>query len=278
MTFTTPKAIRNQTIAVIGCGQIGGSILKRLAALRPKVSLLAHDRDRRLSARVARYAEWVTDFDSMIERAEIAIIATPVPTVITLLRHIGQATKSRSTKLLIFDTGTVRQAIHAEAAKRKSRFDHVGLHPLAGVEGEGWETSRDDLFDGKRIVVTPARKSRLPIVRDLIKSLGGMVLPMGERAHDRLVAESIGLPHLLAFAAQGMASENPLRAGSWASLTRVAASNPEMVAGFLNANAKEQRKAIARFERELTKLEKALSDRSGKSLMRILSENQRPGN
>lgn len=274
----TPPTLRHKTIAVIGCGQIGGSIIKRLSRLKTKIALLAHDRDRRLSANVAHHAEWVTDFDSVIRRADIVVLSTPVPAIIALLGHIAQTRKSRSSKLLVFDTGTVRQAIHAEAAKHKSRFDHVGLHPLAGAEGEGWESSRADLFDGRRIAITPAIKSRLTVVRELIRTLGATALPMDAKTHDRLVAESIGLPHLLAFAAQAMASESPLRAGSWASLTRVAASNPDMVSGFLSANAKEQKKAIARFERELSKLKKSLNDRSGKLLMKMLTENQRPEN
>lgn len=278
MTTATPTAIRNKTVAVIGCGQIGGSILKRLASLRPKVPLLAHDRDRRLSTKVARHAKWVTDFDSVITQADIVIISTPVPAIITLLGRIARTSQSRSSQLLVLDTGTVRQAIHQEAAKYKSRFDHIGLHPLAGAEGDGWETSREDLFDGRRIVVTPARKSRSPIARALSKALGATILPMDARPHDRHVAESIGLPHLLAFAAQALASDNPLRAGSWASLTRVAASNPEMVAGFLSMNASEQKKTIARFERQLTKLKKSLGDRSGTVLMRMLTEHQRPEN
>lgn len=271
----TPPTLRNKTIAIIGCGQIGGSIIKCLSPLKPKITLLAHDLDRRISAKVARHAEWVTEFASVIDRADVVIIATPVPAIVTHLRQIAKAAQSRISKLLVLDTGTVRQAIHAEAAKHKSRFDHVGLHPLAGAEGEGWESSRADLFEGKRFAVTPAIKSRSPIVHDLVKALGALPLPMDPRTHDRFVAEAIGLPHLLAFAANGMSVENPLRAGSWASLTRVAASNPEMVAGFLSATTSEQKRVIARFERELARFKKSLNDRSGKALLKLLTERQR---
>jgi prephenate dehydrogenase len=270
-----PQALSKKTIAVIGCGQIGGSILKRLSQLKPRITLLAHDRDRRLSTKVARHAEWVTEFASVIDRADIVIIATPVPAIVETLGRIAKAIKPRKTKLLVLDTGTVRQAVHAEAAKHKSRFDHAGLHPLAGAEGEGWESSRADLFVGKRIAITPALKSRLPIVRDLVKVLGAVPVSMNPKTHDRFVAEAIGLPHLLAFAAQGMSSGNPLRAGSWASLTRVAASNPAMVAGFLSANAREQKKVIAQFERELSRLKKSLNDRSGRALLKLLTDYQR---
>lgn len=271
----TPPTLSKKTIAVIGCGQIGGSIIKRLSQLKPKITLLAHDRDRRLSARVARHAEWVTDFNCVIDRADVVIVATPVPAIVSILGRIATAAQARKPKLLVLDTGTVRQAIHAEAAEHKSRFDHIGLHPLAGADGEGWDSSRAELFAGKRIAVTPGIKSRLPIVCDLLKALGAIPLPMDPKTHDCFVAEAIGLPHLLAFAANGMSVENPLRAGSWESLTRVAASNPEMVAGFLSANASEQKRAIVRFERELARLKKSLSDRSRKAILKLLTERQR---
>lgn len=265
-------------MAVIGCGQIGGSILKRLASLRPKIDLIAHDRDRRLSIKVARHADWVTRLEDAAKRADILIIATPVHAIVSLLDRIAEVELTRSEKPLVIDTGSTRVPIHARAARHKSRFDHLGLHPLAGAEKEGWDSSRGDLFEGTRIVVTPAARSRRPIVRDLINVLGATAMPMEAKDHDRLAAEAIGLPHVLAFAAQGLSPVNPLRAGSWASLTRVAASNREMVADFIGANAREQRRAISRFERELERFRRALDDRAGTALLKLLNERHRTEN
>lgn len=275
MKTKSSSQLRNKTIAVIGLGQIGGSILKRLARHRPKLYLLAHDRDRRLASRAAPYGEWITGLDTVVERSDIIIIATPVPSIISLLRDIAGHVSSRKKKLLVLNTGTVQQAVAAEAAKHKHKINHAGFHPLAGAEGRGWNSSRADLLASRRIVITPQAMARLPVVRALANALDAQALPMDAKSHDRYVAEAIGLPHLLAFAAQGMSAQNPLRAGSWASLTRVAAANPEMVAGFLNANAAEQRKALARFEKELALLKGSLSDRSGKTLIRRLVQRQR---
>ena len=275
MPTITPAILRKQTIAVIGLGQIGGSLLKRLSEARPRLSLLAHDRDRRLATKVGRYAEWVTDLTSVVQRSDVIILATPVPTAVALIGKIAKTSRQAGKKPLLLDTGTVTRVIHAEAAKHKALVSHAGFHPLAGAEGEGWASARSDLFVGKCIVVTPSSKSPSPLIYGIVKVLGATAINMDPRKHDSLVAEAIGLPHILAYAAQGLSRTNPLRARSWASLTRVAASNPEMVAGFLSTNAAEQKRAILRFENELKRLTKALDDKSGRTLLRLLADRQR---
>lgn len=275
MPTRTPSALRNRTIAVIGLGQIGGSIVKRLSEARPKLNLLAHDRDRRLGAKVGRYAQWVTNLPTLAQRSDVIILATPVPDIVSLIKQIADVELLKGQKPLLLDTGTVSQVSHREALKHRRTFSHAGFHPLAGAEGEGWESARSDLFMGKYVVVTSANKSRSALVDGLTKALGATPLFMHPREHDRFVAEAIGLPHMLAFAAQRMPTGNPLKAGSWASLTRVAASNPEMVAGFLSANVVAQKRALGQFVRELTLLTKALDGKSGKVLLKMLIDRQR---
>ncbi len=275
MPTSTPAILRKQTIAVIGLGQIGGSMLKRLSEARPKLSLLAYDHDRRLATKGGRYAEWVNDLSSVVQRSDVIILATPVPIAAALVGKIAKTPRPAGKKPLLLDTGTVTSVIHVAAAKHKSLVSHAGFHPLAGAEGEGWASSRSDLFVGKCIVVTASSKSDSPLIHGLVKLLGATTINMDPRKHDSLVAEAIGLPHVLAYAAQGLSRSNPLRAGSWASLTRIAASNPEMVAGFLSTNAVEQKHAIARFEKELKRLTKALNDKSGRTLLKLLADRQR---
>jgi hypothetical protein len=48
-----------------------------------------------------------------------------------------------------------------------------------------------------------------------------------------------------------------------------------MIAGFLSANAAEQKRAIARFEIELKRLKRALDDKSGRALLKLLADRQR---
>jgi prephenate dehydrogenase len=267
--------LRGKTIAIIGLGQIGGSIVKRLSPLRPQIELVAHDRDRRLSRHVSRHAKWVTSLSSVVECADVIVLAIPVPAIIETVRKISRLTRQQSGRLMILDTGTVKQAVKREALRHKWKFDYVGLHPLAGGEQEGWESAEAELFVGRVIAHTVASPIAVRVAREFIALLGGNPLVLDARMHDRYVAEAIGLPHILAFAARGMGADNPLRAGSWNSLTRVAAANPEMVAGFLSANVGEQRRAVSRFKKELARLERALGNKTPGLLERLLDDRRK---
>jgi prephenate dehydrogenase len=93
--------------------------------------------------------------------------------------------------------------------------------------------------------------------------------------HDRVIAATIGVPHVLAFAAAGnldRAARHPvLRGRSWASLTRVSVSDTGMVAGFLHGNAAHQLGAVAGLRKALQRVERALRAPSKRPLKRLLA-------
>ena len=173
------------------------------------------------------------------------------------------------------DTGTVKMAPMRAAAHHRGSFDFVGLHPLAGSEGHGWDAASANLFAGRQIVYCTASPGRFAAsARELIVLLGAVPLKMDAKIHDQFGAAAIGLPHILAFAARGYASKskkaNLLRGSSWESLARVAASDPAMVAGFLSANASEQIKALKQFQRHLDRITKLLTHPDEKRLEQVL--------
>jgi prephenate dehydrogenase len=270
-----PRLLKGKTIAIVGAGQIGGSIIRCLAEHRPSLSLLAFDRNRRLAARVSRCAEWRPTLESDLTGADVVILSLPIPDIIEYLFKIGSRHGDRP--LLVLDTGSTKSLILQEADRHRTSFDFVGLHPLAGTEKAGWDGSDPAMFDGHVIVHCPTRGSGVAVARELIRLLHGRPVAMAAGVHDRLAATAIGLPHLLAFAAQGLdrGRGNLLRAGSWESLTRVAASDPAMVAGLLSSNAKEMRRVLRAFKAELTGLEKALGHNSPTALTQALRRRRR---
>lgn len=259
-----PRLLRGRAIGIIGLGQIGGSLLKALSRHRPAVTMHGHDCRPELSLAMRRYGAWCQGIDDIVDRCDLVVLSVPVHEISKLLSVIAACATLRSgpRRLVVCDTGTVKTPIVRAAGRCRAAFDFVGLHPLAGGERGAWGSSHAGLFRGRPFVVCPAARRPEALVRELIRLVGGVPLSMDAQTHDRIVAETIGLPHVLAFAAAGLlpaASQRAsLRGRSWRSLTRVALSDPAMVAGFLHANATNQIRALRRIHARLVEAERVL--------------------
>ena len=272
------RLLNHAAIGVVGTGQIGGSLLRALGVYRPALDLFAFDARPALAARVRRHAVWCPTLAELVCRCDMVVLAVPVQDVVRLLPAIANAAAVRHLcrRLVVCDTATVKSRVVAAAAACADAFAFVGLHPLAGTERSGWEGADPDLFVGRPFVFCPGDRRATVLARELIALVGGVPVTMRADDHDRRAATGIGLPHALAFAAAGLPSPpSPgpsLRGGSWNSLTRVSASNPSMVAGFLQANVRHQRRALRQLRARLDVVDRLL--KSG-SLSRLESQLRR---
>lgn len=265
------------SVGVVGLGQIGGSILRCLHRQRPHVNVTAYDRRPALSTPTRPFAAWAPTLADLVVGSDLVILAVPVPGILALLPRIGRLARRRTSpkRLVVCDVGSVKAPVRDAATRWAGAYDYVGLHPLAGGERSGWEASDANLFRGRTVCycAEPARGERL--ARRLISLLGGRAYRVDPQVHDTLVAQTIGLPHLLAFAAAGLSNRRDpaaarLQGGSWQSLTRVVRSDPAMVAGFLHANAADQRRILRPFLVELNRLDRLLGRATAGPLERAL--------
>jgi prephenate dehydrogenase len=263
------------TVGVIGAGQVGGSIIQRLGLLRPAVTVVATDRNTALAGVVRRHARWRPAIRSVVAESDLVVLAVPGPAIVRLLRDVARHAARRGSRrrLLVIDTGTIKGPVVAAAAGYADAFDFVGLHPIAGVERNGWASARADMFERQTVIYCPAAPSATAVAREFIRLLGARPVRMAPDIHDARVAEGIGLPHIVAFAAAGAIAgtpTHPLRAGSWRSLTRVAVSDAAMVAGFLAGNPAAQLPILRRFQARLAAIERQIQHGSPKRLERQL--------
>lgn len=260
-----PSSLRGRAIGVVGLGLIGGSALKRLAAVH-EGEVRGFDVRRTLARPVSRVAGWSADLETLVRDSDILLLCVPVPAIVGMLPAIAAAAaaRTRRNRLIVADVGTLKLPVAAAAARVAAAFDYVGLHPLAGGEINGWRASDAALFVGRTMIYCPAAARLERVARGLIAALGGTAVKMAAETHDRMAAETIGLPHLLAFAAAALRpparAPHPLRGTSWAGLTRVSVSDPVFVAGLLHDNAIAQRKVLRAFRARLDALA-ALLDR-----------------
>lgn len=247
------------TLAIIGVGLIGGSIglavrtrgvARRVLGigrnLRDAAEALAHgaiDEPAEMSA--------VTDADLIVSCAPVDAIASTIREALCHAKPSAVFTDAGSTKGLI-----------VASLANLPRF--VGGHPMAGSEKCGPAAARANLFDQRLVVLTPTVATdpdAVQLVRRFWQSLGASVCEIDAAAHDRIVAFTSHLPHVLASGLAGSLAdaERPFTAAGFLGLTRVAASDARLWSAILEQNRPAVLTAIDRFAESLDELRSALA-------------------
>jgi prephenate dehydrogenase len=254
-------------VAIVGTGQVGTSLgigLRSAGASAGVDGVVLFDRDLDVAREsLARGAgDRVARSTAQALRADSLILAVPVPDILGFLQEHGRDLRPDS---LVIDTGSAkRQVVRTMRASVPESVHAIGGHPVAGTEQPGPTGARPDRLRGAAFVLTPVRDDPEALARGrlLAEAVGARPVEMDAEAHDETVAVASHLPHLLAFvlagtAAEAEASGEPvagLAASGFAGAVRLAASDPEMVAGFLAANADAVLAAATRFEVHLERL------------------------
>jgi prephenate dehydrogenase len=203
------------------------------------------------------------------------VVCTPVAQIADDVLRVAKACPEGA---LVTDAGSTKAEIVAAVngrLKRGVRF--VGSHPLAGSEKNGPLNASAELFDGRVVVVTPTRKTPaadLAAISDFWSGLGATVLHMSPADHDRAMAATSHVPHLVSsvLAAVTSPADRPLCATGWRDVTRVAAGDPELWRQIFLANRTNVLKSLARFEKTLSSFRTALEREDTRRLQRLLSE------
>jgi prephenate dehydrogenase len=199
---------------------------------------------------------------------DIIVLALPVDAILDILPRLSSASRSlcAERRPLILDVGSVKAPILAAAAACDCpRF--VGGHPMAGVEHSGLAHARADLFRRGRFALCPSGRSRADLARAraFVRGLGATPLVIDAREHDRVVALTSHLPHLVAWALMDVARDEAgsasgrglpweLAGGSWRDATRVAAADPRAWAPILRHNRGAVLHSLDRLLATLTRL------------------------
>lgn len=252
-------------VAIVGAGQIGTMLGLALRSPATEVVLA----DRRRGAVTESLALGAGDRVVSVEEAADAdevVLAVPVPEIVRLVEELGPKLRGGS---LLIDTGSAKRVVVDAMRVHVSPEVHaIGGHPMAGTERAGADGARPELLRGAAFALTPIRDD--PVAeergRALAQAAGSRPVVMDAEVHDRVVAAISHAPHLVA-AALALASRRlpmdsvrDLIASGFAGATRLAASDPGMVAGFLWANADAVRDALREVRAALDRAEASLDD------------------
>ncbi len=271
-------------IALIGIGLIGGSIA--LAARRGGLAkeIVAATRSAETAATANRLKlvdHCGTDLPAACKDADLVIVCTPVGACGPAVKAIAPSLKKGC---IVSDVGSVKQSV-VEAMKPHipPGVHFVPAHPVAGTENSGPEAGFAELFDGRWTILTPTPDCAPAAVDRLEafwKALGSQVDRLDPAHHDRILAITSHLPHLIAYTIVGTADDlgghlnaEVLRfaAGGFRDFTRIAASDPTMWRDVFLNNKEAVLEVLARFQEDLFYLQRAIRWGEGDKLFDLFT-------
>jgi prephenate dehydrogenase len=270
--------MRISTLALVGVGLIGGSV--GLAARRRGVGtrVVGFDRDRGALAQALERGildEAAPDLPAAVRRADMAVFCTPVDTIAAQVLAAAPACRPGA---LLTDVGSTKAAIVRDLQGRlPAGVNFIGSHPLAGSEKHGPAFARADLFDDRLVVVTPAEPvddDVLSTVTEFWHSLGAAVRAMDPEEHDRALALTSHLPHLVASALAGVLPPEwaELTATGFRDTTRLAAGDPALWAAIFRSNQGSVLAALDRLDGWLSRFRGALAAGDTAALIELLRQ------
>lgn len=270
---TTPAVLDEPSIAIVGVGLIGGSIAGGLKSRGYTGRIIGVGRSpERMQG--ARDAGLIDEVATGPEDATFVVYCTPVDKIAgQILAH----SQRMSPGTLITDGGSVKGAIQNGVAEQlPDTVTFVGSHPLAGSEKTGWEHANPDLYVDRVCVVTPedgTPPEALERVRTFWRFLGMRVVELSAEDHDRILAMTSHVPHVVAAILAGCLanSERPFAATGFRDTTRIAAGDPEIWVPILLANRDAVLHGLQRTKQRLDRFQRAVEVDDALELERLLA-------
>ncbi len=278
-THSEPLA---DTIVIVGVGLLGGSIAlaSRERGLAKQIVGVGRSAQRIEQAVAAGILDaGTTDLAEAAKQADLVIFCTPVDSIAQGVIAINPYLPENC---IVSDVGSTKgeicRQIDAELGKGKHRF--IGAHPLAGSEKTGFEHSSSRLFEQAAVVITPqdeTTKSCTDFLVQFWSAMGARIHLMSPESHDKTLAMTSHLPHLVAsaLAATIQKKDLPLAATGYADTTRIAAGDPELWTSIFLQNSSATLQAIREFQHQLEEMTEAIRQRNSRQLASQLETGKR---
>ncbi len=265
-------------IAVIGLGLLGGSVALAARAGLPGIMTTGFDSDPAVRARAREIglADHIAETAlEAVAGADLVVLCVPVGAMLAA----GQAIAGGlAADVVVTDVGSSKAAVARALAEALPGVCVIPSHPVAGTEQSGPDAAFATLLRGRWCIVTPpadADPARLAQLIAFWEALGARTETMDAEHHDRVLAITSHLPHLIAYTIVGTASDLEAvtqsevikySAGGFRDFTRIAASDPTMWRDVFLSNREAVLEMLQRFTEDLTELQKAIRKGDGEAL------------
>ena len=277
MTFPFKK------ISIIGLGLIGTSILQAINTKQKEgVTTFAYDVNSKHREIVSemKIATFVCNkIHDAVKYADLVILAVPVGSMKSVAKSITSSLKEGAT---VTDTGSTKGSVINDVNPYIPKSVYfIPSHPLAGTEYSGPKSGFSSLFENRYwLIVNDKETGQTKKLANFFESLGSIVQTVSAEYHDKILAITSHLPHLIAYTIVGTASdlETDLKndvikfsASGFSDFTRIAASDPIMWRDVFLNNSEAVLEMLQRFNEDLSDLQKAIRKKEGQKLHSFFS-------
>lgn len=260
-------------LLVVGLGLIGGSValaVRRAGVFSEVLGTDLSGESLERARRAGAIDRGSRDPGELIGMAEAVVVAIPVGGI---REWLGEWGPSLGRGTVVVDVGSTKREIVAAMDELPAGVQAVGAHPMAGAEESGMGAARPDLFHGARwalVETTGTGERARRVVRALMEAVGGIPFWTEASAHDAAVARTSHLPYLASVALARLTASGPegaerediraLVGPGVKDMTRLAASDPGLMAEILESNWEDVRRELAVYREELDELGQRIDD------------------
>lgn len=264
--------MKQQTIAIVGLGLIGGSLAAALMGFEDShiIGVVRRQETADYAIQHGYVHEATLDPVYALERADVTILCAPPEGILSFLKEHHAQFRPGS---LVTDVCGIKTVIMKAAEQLPPDVDYIGSHPMAGTEFAGIENALPDLFHGSNWIVVP-RENSTQEHKDLLRRLAMFVGCQDVREitperHDAIIAYTSQLMHIVALSVCDDADLFQCKGyegSSFRDVTRVAALDPDMWTDLMGFNAPALSQVIRRLEENLHAYRIALDNRDRERL------------
>ena len=270
---------------LIGIGLIGSSIARAIKKknLSKRICIFSRSQKTINKAKKLKLGNiYTTHLKQSVKNSDLVILCTPLSTYETILKKISNNIMPNA---ILSDVGSVKLSVDKIFSKFLNKGFHIiPAHPIAGTEKSGPEAGFAELFVRRWCVLTPSSnydKKSLNKIQKLWINLGSKILIMKPENHDKILALTSHMPHLISYSivlsvlninAKEKSKVIKFSAGGFRDFTRIASSDAIMWKDIFLNNKKNLLKTVKEFEKSLNLIKNLIKTDKSKKLLNIFSK------
>jgi len=271
------------TIAVVGIGLIGGSLMidLRKRGFADKIIGVDSNLQHRNIAQLCGLVDETDSLENAVDRSDLIILSTPVDTNCRMLP--GILDRLGGIPKVVTDMGSTKGEIARISRGHPNRGRYVALHPMAGTEFSGPLAAIGRLFDYKNAIICDPElsdKDALCIIEKMLDTLNMKKVYMKSEEHDVHVAYVSHISHITSFslALSVLDKEREeqnitaLAGGGFESTVRLAKSNGETWAPIFLENSGFIIEVIDNYIEKMNLFKKMISEKDMDGLKSLMEE------